>query len=205
MIEWLNLLLMLTSASMSAIFYVLSVSPANLEKKIGDKAYKKCSQYRYISLILFIVIILSYIIYYYYPIQLPIDRSFPWSWIISDFIAIIILLPLIIIYVKGVTDAGEETMSPIKDNKLYGGIYSYIRHPQAASLMMLGIIVSLFLNSPFLVILSFFWIPMFYIMCYYEEKDLILRYGKEYIDYMDRTGFFIPKYRALVTAKGNNK
>ena len=101
---------------------------------------------------------------------------------------------MLVIYVKGLTDAGEETISPIKNNKLFGGIYNYIRHPQAESLMMLGIIVGLFLNSPVLIILSFSWIPIFYLLCYYEEKDLLIRYGKVYEDYMDRTGFFIPKF-----------
>ena len=71
------------------------------------------------------------------------------SWIIVDIIAITIMLPMLVIYVKGLTDTDKETMSPIKNNKLFGGIYNHIRHPQAESLMMFRIIVGLFLNSQF--------------------------------------------------------
>jgi protein-S-isoprenylcysteine O-methyltransferase Ste14 len=30
-------------------------------------------------------------------------------------------------------------------------------------------------------------------MCLAEEKDLIIRYGKEYLEYRKNTGFIIPK------------
>ncbi len=30
-------------------------------------------------------------------------------------------------------------------------------------------------------------------MCKAEEKDLVIRYGEKYIEYMEKTGLFFPK------------
>jgi len=43
------------------------------------------------------------------------------------------------------------------------------------------------------VLFSFIWVPIFAIMCWAEEQDLVLRYGESYEEYRQRTGAFIPK------------
>lgn len=49
MIAELNFGILITSSLMFFVFYVKSVSPASLEKRIGPSAYQRCSVYRLIS------------------------------------------------------------------------------------------------------------------------------------------------------------
>jgi protein-S-isoprenylcysteine O-methyltransferase Ste14 len=95
--------------------------------------------------------------------------------------------------VIGMKDAGNETLEPKKEHTLFEGIYETVRHPQAIGEAVLWFPLALFLNSPFLALYSFVWIPVFYIMCVAEERDLVIRYGDPYIVYRDRVGFLIPK------------
>ncbi len=56
-----------------------------------------------------------------------------------------------------------------------------------------GQILALVLNSTFLFLFSFLWIPVFYYMSVAEERDLLIRYGKQYEEYRERVGMFFPK------------
>ena len=96
--------------------------------------------------------------------------------------------------VKGMIDAGEEAVRPKKEHTMYSGIYKKIRHPQAAGEVFLWWVVALWVNSPFLFIFSFIFVPIFLIMCLAEEQDLLIRYGESYADYMRQTGAFFPKF-----------
>jgi len=174
-------------------FYVQSASPAHLEQKIGEKAYSKCKTYRLLASVFESVTIINYILYYYYPLPLNLPVTLPWSYFISILAALLILIIGLYIMYLGIRDAGEETIEPKKEHTLYGGIYETVRHPQAIGESVLWFPFALFLNSPFLVIYSFIWFPILYIMCLAEERDLIIRYGQPYLDYRDRVGFLIPK------------
>jgi len=185
--------MMILSSVFCSFFYIKSVQPAALEKKIGEKAYKRCAIYRFISGILMFVIIGTQFIYFFFPLPINFPRFFPWEYWISVLIAIIILIPSLMLMIKGVQDAGEETMRPSKEQTLYRGIYEKIRHPQALGEVWLWWIVPFLLNSPFLALYSLIAIPIFFLFCVFEEKDLKIRYGQAYIDYKKQTGMFIPK------------
>lgn len=191
MIAWINIFVLVCSILLCFTFYVKSVSPAALEKKIGEKAYKKCTHYRAVSSVFMGIAVISYIVYYFYP--LPFPRTFPWDWWVSALVAAIIALSGGYIWIKGVKDAGEETMVVKKEHTLYKGIYTKIRHPQAAGEITYWWVIAFLLHSPFLVLFSFVWIPVFYLMCVAEEKDLVIRYGEKYREYKKNTGFIIPK------------
>jgi len=90
-------------------------------------------------------------------------------------------------------DAREETIWVKKEHTLFAGIYEKMRHPQAAGEVTYWWVIAFFLHSPFLALFSFIWIPIFYIMCWAEEKDLVIRYGEEYLEYKRKTGFIIPR------------
>ncbi len=111
-------------------FYVKSVSPASLETKIGEAAYKKCTLYRRVASGFMMIPLANYIIYLFYPLPIPLPKTFPWGWWISVFIVILIALLSGYLFWRGMKDAGEETMTPKKEHKMYGGIYQKIRHPQ---------------------------------------------------------------------------
>ncbi len=189
---------MLVSALICLYFYVKSASPAALEKKIGKIAYRKCTGYRIISSIFMTVACVNYVLYYFYPLPMNLSQTFPWGWWISALIATFIAIPGGYLWGKGMKDAGEETMIVKNEHTLYGGIYKKIRHPQAAGEITFWWVIAFFLNSPFLALFSFIWIPIFYMMCWAEEKDLIIRYGKEYLEYRRNTGFIIPKRNIIL-------
>ncbi len=193
MISWINFATMLISAFLFSYFYIKSVKPAALEKEIGKIAYFRCAVYRLMALIFEIIICINYIVCFFYPLPISILRTFPWNWWISIMIAVVITIPAGYLFGKGVKDAGREAMVPAKDQVLFGGIYKQIRHPQAVGELMFWWVIALLLNSPFLALFSFIWIPIFYLFCWAEEKDLVIRYGNKYLEYRKNTGFIIPK------------
>ncbi|MBE0526437.1 MAG: hypothetical protein IH631_05810, partial [Candidatus Thorarchaeota archaeon] len=170
-----------------------SVSPAQLAKTMGEIAYPKCKTYRLIAGSFEGITIVNYILYVFYPLPLGLPLNLPWDYPLSFIFAIAIVIPSVYMMIKGMRDAGEETLEPKKEHTLYAGIYDKIRHPQAIGEAFLWFPFALWFNSPFLVLYSFIWIPVFYIMCWAEERDLIIRYGQPYLDYRDRVGFLIPK------------
>ena len=174
-------------------FYVRSVGPAQLEKKIGEVAYPKCKTYRLIAGTFEGVTVINYIIYFFYPLPLGLPLVFPWPYTTSVLIGIVILVPSLCLMILGLKDAGRESLEPKKEHTLYGGIYETVRHPQAIGESVLWFPIALFLNSPFLALYSFVWLPIFYIMCVAEERDLLIRYGEHYREYRVRVGFLIPK------------
>ncbi|MGY5876087.1 MAG: hypothetical protein RTU30_10100 [Candidatus Thorarchaeota archaeon] len=193
MIEWLNLILLLFSTFLSLFYYLKSVQPAALEKEIGEIAYEKCERYRLYSSIPFGIFFISYIIYVFYPLPFFVPDSLPWDYTFSIILAILIAIFSFALMGLGVRAAGEETLRPKKEHEMYGGIYERIRHPQSLGEVWVGQILALFLNSTFLFLFSFIWIPIFYYMVVVEERDLILRYGQPYEEYRERVGMFFPK------------
>ena len=194
-IEWINIIVLVLATFLFLYYYVKSVSPAQLEQKIGDAAYPKCKTYRLIAGAFEGVTIINYVLYFFYPLPLGLPLVLPWLWSVSVLIAILILIPGLYIMFIGIRDAGEETLEPKKEHTLYDGIYETVRHPQAIGESTLWFPFAFFLNSPFLVLYSFIWFPIFYIMCIAEERDLVIRYGTPYLEYRDRVGFLIPRRR----------
>ncbi|MFX1597358.1 MAG: methyltransferase family protein [Promethearchaeota archaeon] len=193
MIEWINFFILIISTVLMTFFYTKSVRPAQLEKQIGEIAYKKCGIYRIIASVFELIVIVNYILYFFFPLKILLPQFFIWDYWISIILSIIILVPCLYIMLIGVRDAGREALFPDKEHNLYEGIYEKIRHPQALGEVFIWWTVALILNSPFLFLYSIIWFPIFYWFCKAEEKDLIIRYGKSYIDYKNRTGMFFPK------------
>ncbi len=77
--------------------------------------------------------------------------------------------------------------------ELHGGIYKKLRHPGAVGEMPLYVVIALFVNSLFLAIwLTAFILVFTPIHIYYEEKDLLKRFGEEYAEYRRRTPAVFP-------------
>jgi len=193
MIAQINFIVLVCSVLLCLYFYVKSAGPAALERKIGKKAYSTCTHYRIAASVFMMVAALNYVIYFFYPLQLPIPRTFPWDWWRSLVIAGIIAVTGGYVWFRGMKDAGEDTLFVKQEHTLYKGIYEKIRHPQAAGEVTYWWVMAFVLHSPFLALFSFVWIPVFYLMCAAEERDLIIRYGDEYCVYRGNTGFVIPK------------
>ncbi len=195
MIAWTNFGVLVISSLLFLYLYLKSVRPAVLEKRIGETAYRKCTLYRFLSGAFVMIAVGNYVLYVFYPLPMVLPDTFPWSWSGSVLIAVLIAVPSGYLFYRGMKDAGEETMIARKEHTLYGGIYDKIRQPQAAGELPLWRALAFALNSPFLALFSFVWIPIFIIMCRAEEKDLIIRYGQAYDEYRKRTGFIFPRIR----------
>jgi protein-S-isoprenylcysteine O-methyltransferase Ste14 len=195
MIAWINFAVLIFASILFLYFYVRSVSPAGREKIIGPKSYRQCFYYRVVAASLEFVLTANCIVYIFYPLPTPLPNRFPWPWWLSIVIALIIGIPATTLMVIGTRDAGEETMHPKKEHTMYGGIYTKMRHPQAVGEVFLFPVIALFLHSPFLTLFSLIYFPIFIIMCYAEEQDLLLRYGEVYAEYCKHTGAFWPKKR----------
>ena len=193
MIPWMNFAVLVLSTALFTAFYVRSAGPAALEARLGPRAYPLCSRYRIIASVLMTVATANYVIYYFYPLPISLPTAFPWPWWVSALIALVIAIPSGYLFVRGMLDAGEETMIPRKDHGLYGGIYEKIRHPQAAGELPFWWVVAFLLHSPFLALYSLAWIPIFVAICVAEERDLVIRYGEAYEAYRARTGFLLPR------------
>jgi protein-S-isoprenylcysteine O-methyltransferase Ste14 len=194
MIAWINFSICILSSILFLYFYVRSVSPAGQELVEGPAVYKKCYYLRLISGFFELVITINYVLFLFFPLpSLPLAERFPWAWWISIIIGLIIGIPATWLMIKGAQDAGEETLMPKKEHKMYSGIYQKMRHPQAVGEVFLFGVIALLLNSPFLTLFSVIFFPIFIIMCYAEEQDLLLRYGQDYVEYCKRTGAFWPK------------
>lgn len=195
MIPWINFIVLIVAAFLFLYFYVKSVGPAALERKIGEAAYTRCTRYRIVASAFEMIAVGNYIVYFFYPLPIPLSQTFPWAWWVSIIIAILIVIPGGYLMWRGIKDAGEETVVTKKGHVLYGGIYSRMRHPQATGEVTLWWVIAFILNSPFLAIFSVIWLPIFYIFCWAEERDLVIRYGEAYLEYRRNTGFLIPRRR----------
>ena len=193
MIAWINFVVLLLATILTVVYYLKSAGPAALEKKIGPSAYAKCTHYRALSAIFMTLAGVNYVVYAFYPIPLPLPRVFAWPYWVSALIAVVIAIPSGILFAWGMKDAGEETMLVKKEHKLYGGIYKKIRHPQAAGEVWYWWVFAFLCHSPFLVIYSVIWLPLFHWMSKAEERDLLIRYGRDYQAYMESTGMYFPK------------
>jgi len=72
------------------------------------------------------------------------------------------------------------------------GLYRFIRHPLYASLLFLGTGVFLKDISITTVLLAFINIVALIATAKEEEKEMIEKFGEEYIAYMHKTQMFIP-------------
>lgn len=201
-IAFINFLTLGISLFLFSFLYVLSIQPVKRSEKHGEKAWADCKKIRSISGFFEIIALINIVLWLWFPLQLVN------IWIISPNIwvgmiaAVCLLIPCVILMIKGMLDAGSETLTPSKETEMYGGIYKYIRHPQSAGEFPVFIVMGFLVNSWFIVILMCVYTVIYVpIMVYYEEKDLVRRFGEKYVNYQGQTGAIFPKLRKRSFAK----
>lgn len=186
MLAWINLFVLVLSIFCYVLFYVRSVSPATLEKLMGEKAYDYCAKQRVIAIVFMVITLGSTILYTNLPVENPLPNRYPWPLWVSLVIAAVISLPALWLMGKGMLDAGSEAIRPAKENPMYGGIYEHLRHPQAMGEVLLWFAIAFICHSPFLAVLSLVQVPVFFLLCFAEEQDLLVRFGDDYAQYIQR-------------------
>lgn len=192
MIATINFISYIAASLFSVYFYARSVSPAQLERKLGDDAYTQCARDRVIATVLMLLALVNFVLCRRYPITRCLPARFGWPVWLSITFAILLGIPALTLIIMGIQDAGAETIAPRKETTLFSqGIYTHIRHPQAYE-ALLWPALALGLNSPLLLILSLPWLLLEIIMVMAEEFDLVLRFEQPYLDYREKTGAFVP-------------
>ncbi|MBY8988671.1 MAG: isoprenylcysteine carboxylmethyltransferase family protein [Candidatus Lokiarchaeota archaeon] len=195
MIEWINFSVLFLSLFLFCYFYTLSIQPVKREGKRGERAWKECTILRYLSWFFNLTMCISFLIWIWFPIPF-LDWKIHPTYLTCILIGIGLGTPFFIILLKAMKDAGSESLYPSRATIMYGGIYNYIRHPQTLGEFPMFVSLAFFVNSWFLVFLMVVFIIVYPpIMIYYEEKDLVRRFGDDYRDYQQRTGAIFPKIR----------
>lgn len=191
----INLLLLITGFVGLAGLYLFSLQPQKREAKIGVKAWKESKNIRTIAFFFEFLGMTNIILWYWFPVE-----TFNWkitqNSLSALIVSIILGVPLLSIMMISLIQAGKESWEPSKETKLHGGLYKYVRHPQAITEFPFFIVMGLGVNSWFLVILLTFYNIIFLpLMLRIEEKDLIRRFGDKYIEYQQKVPPFFPKIR----------
>jgi methanethiol S-methyltransferase len=194
MIALINFISLLAGGVLMTALYLMSARPAALEKKIGERAFKRCGAYRIASSVFMLTLTANYVLYHWFPLPFdPLPARFPWPYWVSAAIALAIALPSSALMIRSILDAKSEALVPDKSHALYGGIYLRIRHPMALGEVPLWWVFALLVDSPFMAAFSFVWLPVWFWWCVAEERDLAIRYGREYDNYRSRTGMFFSR------------
>ena len=189
-----------------SILYAFSVMPAIRGEKKGKEIWKDCRNLRISGSVFEGITLIAMILWIWFPIEKLNWNIFSKRWI-GIVVSLIFFIPSGIIMFKGVKDAGKETLTPSKDTEMYGGIYKYIRHPQTTGEIPMFPAFGLAVNSWFMVLIMAVFIIIYVpTIQYFEEKDLIKRFGASYTEYQKTTGAFLPKWSSLkiLFRKGRN-
>ncbi|MHA1123154.1 MAG: methyltransferase family protein [Candidatus Heimdallarchaeota archaeon] len=193
---WINFALLNLSMILFSVFYGISLLPATRSEKHGDKTWKQSKTFRIVASVFESLFVVYVILWQWFPVPEIDWEIFPTHWWIGLIIFSVIFIPGLIIVIKGVVDAGSETLTPSEETKMYGGIYNHIRHPQTVGEMPMFVALAFALNSWFLVLYTFVFIIIYTpLIMYFEEKDLVKRFGDSYRQYQKETGAFFPKLR----------
>jgi protein-S-isoprenylcysteine O-methyltransferase Ste14 len=114
----------------------------------------------------------------------------PLNFIMSIILGIIIFLFGTLIYFKWEIFWNKNYRGQL----ITGGIFSYIRHPHYASLLVIGFGLAFFFYSITAVLIAISSIPIMIWSIIDEERLLIKEYGEEYKEFMKKTPWrIIPK------------
>lgn len=87
---------------------------------------------------------------------------------------------------------GIPEIFQIPTKLVMNGIYHYIRHPRYLEFILEILGIAIFSGLVWNFILFIFFVPAAFLMAYLEEKELVLRFGHEYLAYKKKTGWFLP-------------
>lgn len=132
----------------------------------------------------FILVLLNYRIWFLNPLSF---RQII-SWIFLIFSVYVVITGYILLKRKGKSTVNFENTSVL----VKSGIYGFIRHPLYLSIFLLGTGVMLKDPGPFQLMLGAINLIAIWITAKIEEKEMIEKFGDEYLIYIKETKMFIP-------------
>jgi len=96
--------------------------------------------------------------------------------------------------IKSLTENWSVHIEILDDHQLVkSGAYKYMRHPNYLSVILRGIGYTLIPNSYYSLLFSLVvYIPLIFWRMFLEEKELIDKFGKQYLDYKAETWAVFP-------------
>lgn len=111
---------------------------------------------------------------------LPVAKNIGWGFIFLS--AIFGILPIFTFRIKGKIERGRSYMHTTKI--VTGGIYSILRHPQYMAGILINIGIILISQHWLIVIIGVTAIVLNYFDALRADQNIIVKFGKEYSDYM---------------------
>lgn len=133
---------------------------------------------------IYILILLNYRMWFREPLSM--HQIFSWIFLISSIYPGV--AGYLLLQKRGKPDKHiERTTELVKS-----GIYKFIRHPLYCSLLLLGTGVMLKDPGAFQIMLGIINALAIYLTARIEEKEMIMKFGQNYKEYMHGTKMFIP-------------
>ena len=150
---------------------------------IRDKRYHGIARFFSFESI-FILFLLNWRLWFRDPLS--------WNQIIAWILLFSSIYPVVAGYIllkrKGKSEKSRENTTIL----IKSGIYHYIRHPLYCSLLLLGTGIMFKDPGTLQLIAGAVNITALFFTAKIEEKEMLVRFGDQYVDYMKETKMFIP-------------
>ena len=111
-------------------------------------------------------------------------------------LGIVFIIPGAWFGIKGVTEIGlKESETHRPEKVITTGLYSRMRHPQYTGAILSHIGITFLLSSFYSLLVTPLVIVINYLLCWKEEKELVLEFGEEYVNYQKSVRMFVPRVR----------
>jgi len=171
---------------------------ADFNFRIAAGNEKKRRIYSVVTAILFVGLLLLFFLAGVLTdkwLNLPSINYFPWTFVLALILIAVGLIPTSWSLIQFMRNRGSPVPTDPPRKLITTGLYSYCRNP-----MLLGAFLILFGISILIGSLSatVFYIPLLIVLLYLqvvkvEEKDMELKFGREYLEYKSRVPRFIPR------------
>jgi protein-S-isoprenylcysteine O-methyltransferase Ste14 len=190
MLGWVILAAISAALAACVLFYARSVKFAELERRFGPAARRICARRRLLSIAALPALAALAIVHRFHPAPLPLPEELPFPPAACYLLAAILSLPAAGLIFLGLWEARGETLRPALQPRLFGGVYRWVRHPQATGALLAWCAFACLLRSPLPVLISAAAVPLWAWVCVLEQRDLHRRFGADYEAYLERTGLF---------------
>jgi protein-S-isoprenylcysteine O-methyltransferase Ste14 len=131
----------------------------------------------------YILVLLNYKVWFLNPFSIL--QIFSWLLLI---LSVYVVIAGYLLLKQGKPDSNFENTSVL----VKSGIYGFIRHPLYLSILLLGTGIVLKDVGTTQILLGFINLTAIYFTARIEEKEMIMKFGDQYRDYMKETKMFIP-------------
>jgi preprotein translocase subunit YajC len=162
MIARINLVVLIVATLLGLYFYVKRVGFKKTEIQNTQESLKVI-KYQTLAELLMTLVGINYVVYFLYPIPLFMPLSFSWGWRVSATIAVAIALLSSYYWWRSLPSQPHPATIL--------GTHDHFQDPQVLSDLSFWWVLGFLLHSPFLVMFSLMWIPIYFLFNWWEHKD----------------------------------